>query len=68
MGTQALLDHYRNYRYISPYLKLSIVDESEDLDKSSLTQLMKTSLNQFLAKARKVSWMRLLEVDKVTVK
>ena len=65
IGTQSLLDHYKNYRHIAPFLKISIVGEDNDLDNSNLTKLMKTSLNLFLIKVRKVYWNRLLELDTV---
>ncbi len=67
-GTQALLNYFQHHRHISRYLELSVIGAKGEIDKSNLTQLMKTSLNQFLIQVRKEYWSKLLEFRVVAKK
>jgi len=72
IGTQTLIDYYKNYRKIGGYMHL--ITDPEDIgpngirlmtDSSGLTTKLKKSLNQFLVSIRKSYWHKVLLLDKV---
>jgi len=71
IGTQALLDFYKNHRHLSAYLKVVVNDEKEGKsagNPENLTVLMKGELNLFLKRVRQTYWQKVLSLEKVEAK
>ena len=64
VGTETLVNYYRNYNHISKYIKLS-TEQNNYRNDESLTQIMQTALNQFLQDARKSYWIDVLDLKDV---
>lgn len=67
IGTQALIEYYKNHHHIGRYLSLVVIDEDERKP-DDLTGMLKASLNQFLVKVRRVYWQNLLQFGKISKK
>lgn len=68
IGTQTLLDFYKSYSHVSPFLGLTVGDEKNDhywRDDSTLTATMKTKINQMLALIRRHYWQKILTFENV---
>lgn len=70
IGTQSLLDFYKNYHHVSNYLTIGIKGEEENRfsdvnDNKKLTALMQEKLNTFVSKVRVAYWRKVLNLDKV---
>lgn len=71
--SKQIIDFYKNYRKISPYLFLQVV--GEDVNHSSaneevrdLTEVMKSKFNYFSKKLKKDYWKKALNIDEVKSK
>ncbi|MBU1389376.1 MAG: DUF4942 domain-containing protein [Proteobacteria bacterium] len=64
IGTQTLLDYYKNYPSIGDFIFLRTNQESHDKG-YDLTAILKDSLNFFLQSLRKHYWKEVLLLDKV---
>jgi hypothetical protein len=69
IGTEVLLDFYRNYHHVSPFLSLLVGKDEPSRnfrpDEEKLTVLMKDKLNQLLVSIRKHYWEEALKLDVV---
>ncbi|BBO86744.1 hypothetical protein DSCO28_73100 (plasmid) [Desulfosarcina ovata subsp. sediminis] len=68
IGTQVLMDFYKNYFHVAPYVKLVVGDDEKSNILSSedeLTSIMKDKLNQLVRSIRKSYWEKALELDAV---
>jgi methylase of polypeptide subunit release factors len=64
IGTQTLLDYYKNYHHIGDFIHLAT--DLNDLNRSNnLTEELKKSLNLFLKNLRQSYWQDVLLLDKV---
>lgn len=69
INTKTLLDYYKNYFHVAPYMGLCIGGEKEDRAKetrSSITARMQRSLNEVIENIRVSYWGEVLKLDKVT--
>ena len=67
IGTETLINYYKNYNHISKYIKLANQDgkiENWSSDET-LTTTMQSKLNQFLRDVRKSYWIDVLQLDDV---
>ena len=64
IGTETLVNYYKNYNHISKYIRLS-TEENNYRDDETLTQIMQTTLNTFLRDVRKSYWTEVLKLDDV---
>jgi len=64
IGTETLLNFYKNYYHISPFMNILIGKEYES-SHNSLTDTMKLKLNEFIKELRKTYWRKILDFEKV---
>lgn len=64
IGTQTMLDFYKNYHHVSGYMDL-VVNDGDAKDSKELTQKMNGTLNDFLKTIRKDYWKQVLLLEKV---
>ena len=67
IGTETLINYYKNYNHISKYIKLANQDGKTENWSSdeTLTATMQSKLNQFLRDVRKSYWTDVLKLDDV---
>ena len=72
VGTETLINYYRNYNHISKYIKLANQDGKAGscyaLADTTLTKIMQGKLNQFLQDVRKSYWTSVLDLEDVKKK
>ena len=64
VGTETLVNYYRNYNHIGGYIKISN-EQNSYRDDETLTQIMQSSLNSFLKDVRKSYWTDVLDLKDV---
>lgn len=67
IGTQTLIDYYKNYRHIGGFITIKTGDDERHF-KDGLTDRLKKDLNGFLVDIRKAYWRKVLLLDKVREK
>jgi predicted RNA methylase len=69
VGTETLVNYYKNYNHISKYIKLANQDGKADSNYTvadeTLTNIMQKKLNQFLRDVRKSYWTDVLDLKDV---
>jgi hypothetical protein len=69
IGTETLVNYYKNYNHISKYIKLVNQDGKADsnyaIEDETLTIIMQKKLNQFLRDVRKSFWTEVLQLEDV---
>ncbi|GAB6910137.1 hypothetical protein JCM12296A_59900 [Desulfosarcina cetonica] len=68
IGTRVLMDFYRNYYHVAPYISLLVGDEEKSRhlsDENKLTGIMKSKLNNLVCTLRKQYWREALKLDAV---
>ena len=63
IGTETLLDFYRNAPKIGRYITVKVIDEDSVEAHRSLTAQVKEALNKFLTKVRRVFWNDLINFE-----
>jgi methylase of polypeptide subunit release factors len=70
IGTQTIINFYKNYHHISSYLSIESAGDRENnsyySDNEKLTKKMKISLNKMIVLIRKDYWSRALKLDCVS--
>ena len=68
IGTRTLLDFYRNYHHVSPFMTLLVGDEERSRyipNGEELTAKMKYKLNEMVCSMRKSYWQKALELGAI---
>ncbi len=68
IGTETLLNFFKNYHHVSPYMDITVKDSDRDngtLSEASLTENMKWMLNKLVKQIRTDFWRKTLQLDKV---
>jgi len=65
VGTQVLMDFYKNYNHVANYISLEITNTEKKDNCKDLTEILKRKMNYFLIQVRQNYWRKILEINQV---